>query len=177
MLTKNEILIIGFGSDILTDDDISARLVKDIRESGLVSNADYCSFLTSSMDLIEHFSDYQIIILIDAVKTNKYPVGELIKFDIEHLDYTLHLSNFHDHSFPEIINAGCKCGYRITNEIHFFGVEIEEAHVFSSELSEHLQKLYPDVKMNLIEAIHRLIERVNHRNSCTSHKIPEHENI
>ena len=170
MFNQSKILVIGFGSDILTDNGISARLVKDLENSELFPEAEYCTFLTSSMDMIDCFSGYQTIVLIDAMKTNNYTVGKLLKLDINDLDYTLHLSNFHDHGFSEILESARKCGYELTTDVHVYGIEIEEAYVFSSHLSEKLQQAYSDVKLDITVVIRNLIEIIKH-------KILKYENI
>ena len=158
MERQNKILVVGFGSDILTDDDISARLIRDVELSDIFPNIYCCSFLTSSMDLIESLCDYKSLILIDAMKSNKYHVGKLKRLQLEEVGCTLHLSNFHDHGFSEILQTARKCGFNISTDVYVYGIEIEESHVFSTKLSENLQNAYLDLRQEIIEVIHQQIE-------------------
>ena len=161
MNKQNKILVVGFGSDILTDDAVSARLIKDIELSDLFLDIDCCNFITSSMDMIENLCGYKSLLLIDAIKSGKYTIGGLTSLKLDEVDCTLHLSNFHDHSFSEILETARKCGYKISSDVHVYGIEVEESHVFSAQLSENLKLVYSDVKNKATEVIRNLIKNLN----------------
>jgi len=75
-----KILILGIGNDILKDDGIGPRLVKDLQKEAF---PEVICFKTSSMgglEILELIREYHTVLILDAIKTKDGIPGEVYYF-------------------------------------------------------------------------------------------------
>ena len=157
MSSNPEILILGIGNEILTDDGIGVKIVKLLEKNFNNVSINYETIWVGGLDLIEVFDGYKIIIIIDAIKTGEKEPGFIWDLTPENFRDTLHLSNIHDLTFIEAINAGRKLGYKIPETIHILAIEILEDMVFSNEFSPQIQDCYENIFENVEDRLDRII--------------------
>ena len=157
MSSDPEILILGIGNEILTDDGIGVKIVKLLEKNFNNVSINYETIWVGGLDLIEVFDGYKIIIIIDAIKTGEKEPGFIWDLTPENFRDTLHLSNIHDLTFIEAINAGRKLGYKIPETIHILAIEILEDMVFSNEFSPQIQDCYENIFENVEDRLDRII--------------------
>ncbi|MGA3015155.1 MAG: hydrogenase maturation protease [Bacteroidales bacterium] len=140
-----KILILGIGNDILKDDGIGPRLVKDLQKE--VFPEDIC-FKTSSMgglEILELIREYHTVLILDAIKTKDGIPGEVYYFNPSDFHETMHLSNLHDVNFITAIELAKKIKLSIPENIHIIAVEIVEDLEFGRSLSPELEEKYPEI--------------------------------
>ena len=157
MSSNPEILILGIGNEILTDGGIGVKIVKLLEKNFNNVSINYETIWVGGLDLIEVFDGYKIIIIIDAIKTGEKEPGFIWDLTPENFRDTLHLSNIHDLTFIEAINAGRKLGYKIPETIHILAIEILEDMVFSNEFSPQIQDCYENIFENVEDRLDRII--------------------
>jgi len=159
-------LIVGFGSQILSDDGIGAKITLDLKKCLDNSCFDFQTELTFSLDTIEILRDYSHLILIDAMIGQDKP-GTIRYYSMEDSPKSIHLSNFHDIPFKDSILLGRRLGFRITDDIQIITVEIKDNLTFSKQLSNELTPLY-----------HRIIDTIslNIPKNLTA-RINKHKNL
>jgi hydrogenase maturation protease len=157
MSSDPEILILGIGNEILTDDGIGVKIVKLLEKNFNNVSINYETIWVGGLDLIEVFDGYKIIIIIDAIKTGEKEPGFIWDLTPENFRDTLHLSNIHDLTFIEAINAGRKLGYKIPESIHVLAIEILEDTVFSKEFSSEIQHCYDRILESIVNKIKKII--------------------
>ena len=158
-------IILGLGSEILTDDGIGSKIVRSLEEQSLFSNFDYKTALTGGLDILEIIKDYDHVLIIDAIKTAKYPAGTLLYFASENYLETVHLSSIHDADFQTIIELGNNLSYNMPQTIDIIAIEVKEIYEFSSNLSEYLENSFPDILQNIKKW---LLKRFNLQHSLHS---------
>ena len=94
-----KILILGIGNDILSDDAIGPKLVTRLKTELQLNEVSFCSLAKGGMEIIEFISDYEKVVLIDAIRTNEVDPGTVFHMTPDDFKETLHLSSFHDMSF------------------------------------------------------------------------------
>ncbi len=163
----NKTLILGLGSEILTDDGIGLRLVSDLEkvltfqvEKNLkgrkVRQIDFKTCLTGSLDLLEIIKDYNTLIILDATKTQNGIPGNIYKYSLNNYKDTIHLQNIHDISFQDTLKLGKRIGLIIPGKVEIFAIEIFDNLTFSSSLSAVLVNKYPQILKDIKNQIEEL---------------------
>jgi hydrogenase maturation protease len=148
-------LVLGLGNEILTDDGIGLRLVSDLENLYSDADLDFRTSALGGLELLDIISDYDEVILVDALKTGLQPPGTVQSFVPEEFQDTLHLSNLHDISFLTALELGKRTGVMIPCSIRIIGVEIIEDRVFSAEFSPCIAGMY-----------NQILEKVSHLVQC-----------
>lgn len=139
----NDSLILGFGSEILSDEGIIQRIIHQLKQ--YFPNTDYKLFSTLSLDVLEEIAGYKKIVILDTIKTIDSVPGRVDMFTINNYSPTLHLENLHDISLPVLIKVGKQTGYTITDEISIITIEILDYLTISTRLSPAISDLYHSI--------------------------------
>jgi hydrogenase maturation protease len=148
-------LILGFGSDALSDDGLPVRLVHDL-ESSL--NPDKFDFETSpigGLELLELLKGYEKAILIDSQLTGRRNPGEISVFTPENFEETFHLSSQHDLSFHDALRLSKEMEIPFPSEIQIIAIEIVENKRLSFEFSEEIKVKY----LAIFERVNSILSR------------------
>ena len=162
-LTKNnDILILGLGSGILTDDGLPLKIVADLQKDKLVEGLHFRTANTGGLDMLDHFSGFSTVIIIDTFTTKKGIPGKVRCFtpgDDEFVE-TFHLSSYHDTTFSLTLALGKKLGLHIPEQIWILAIEIIEGLEFSTQSSEMIESAYPDILREVKETIDHVIRHI-----------------
>jgi hydrogenase maturation protease len=142
---EEKILVLGIGNDILRDDGIGPRLVKDLRNMDHPGNLRFETCAMGGLEVLELIRDYHTVLIIDAIKTENGEPGEVYYFKPSDFRETLHLSNLHDVNFITAIELGRRIKLNIPENIHIVAVEILEDMEFGRTLSPELEIKYPEI--------------------------------
>lgn len=154
-------LILGLGSNILTDAGIGLRLVDDLQNSGLNNKADFKTAFLCSLEILELIEGYKTLIIIDGIKSEEGRIGNVKVFSLAEFHPTIHLINIHDFEFSQIIELGCLLGLKIPEEIRIISIEIKDNLTFSEQLSPELAQEYKKVRSKVIVQIKDIIEALS----------------
>ena len=142
-MKTEKILVLGIGNDILTDDGIGPKLVRDLGKMDIPMEVTFNTASVGGLELLETVSGYSRIFIIDAIRTQGGRPGNVYFLSPDDFRQTMHISNLHDISFLTALKLGDKLDYELPSEIMIIAVEIAEDLEFSEELSPALQKQYP----------------------------------
>lgn len=153
-MSAKDILILGFGSDILSDEGLAIRLLDDLKNKWS-KQADINTFLTFSLDVIHEISGYNTLYLIDTFENGN--AGNLQTFSIENYKQTLHLNNYHDISLSDGIKLGVKLGLKMPSEIHIMAISISNIGFINNSLSPEIEENYTQILMELESVLNESI--------------------
>ncbi|MFC2136852.1 hydrogenase maturation protease, partial [Bacteroidota bacterium] len=105
-MANDKALLLGLGSDILSDEGIGIRIIQLLEHTNLRLITDFKTLNIGSPELIEIIKDYKKVFIIDAIKTKSKQVGEIHYLDLNNFQKTINLSNPHDIPFIDTINLG-----------------------------------------------------------------------
>ena len=159
MLTdKNQILILGMGNDILTDDGIGIKITKELQKTFTSPNIVFNTLSLGGMEIIEYLRDFQKVIIIDAIKTLNGIPGAVYQLKPADFKETTHLSNVHDISFLTALKLAKKLDIEITDNILIIAVEIVEDMVFGDDFTPQIQEKYSDILIEVNEIVKNIIK-------------------
>jgi len=161
-MENNKALVLGIGSDILSDEGIGIRLIHLLKKTNISLIADFITLNIGSPELIEIIKNYKKVFIIDAIKTKTKPVGEIHCIDLKNFQNTINLSNPHDISFIDTINLGKLLYKNFSPKIFIYAIEIENEFEISNDLSEQLFSKITDIADNIVYHIQN--ELINKKN-------------
>lgn len=153
-----DVLILGFGSEILSDESIVPRIFQQLKNE--ISEVEYSLYLTLSLDLLNDINGYSKIIVIDTVKTRQGSPGYVQCYSLRNYQPTLHLENIHDISFPDMAELGKLLDYSIPEDISIIAIEIVDHETITNELSPLISLAYTSIYSKVLQMIRSQITSV-----------------
>lgn len=147
---SEKILVLGIGNDILKDDGIGPRLVKDLQKETFPESICFKTSSMGGLEILEMIREYHTVLILDAIKTKEGAPGDVYYFNPEDFHETMHLSNLHDVNFITAIELAKKIKLSIPENIHIIAIEILEDLEFGRSLSPELEEKYPKI----LERVH-----------------------
>ena len=155
-MQNKEILIIGLGNEILSDDGIGPRLVKSLAR--MIDNTNF-KFVTAScggLEIMEYIRGYKKAVIIDAIRTLHGTPGNVYTFTASDFRETSNLSNFHDVNFLTALQIGNSLELDLPSDLNIIAVEIKEDREFSENLTPLLEKKYNDI----LEEVYTIVNKI-----------------
>jgi hydrogenase maturation protease len=152
------ILILGIGNDILSDDGIGPRLVEEIEKKMNQPDVTFLTAAAGGMDILELIRDFPKVIIIDAIKTENGVPGTVYYLTPSDFRETLHISSFHDISFLTALDLGEKLAIAIPKQIHIIAIEIVEDLIFSDQFSPRIAEKYDHIRQEVMEMVQKLVK-------------------
>jgi hydrogenase maturation protease len=142
---QKDILILGIGNDILTDDAIGPKIVKRLQEDLSHDNISFLTAATGGLEILEMIRNYHKVVIIDAIKTKDGIPGTIYYLTPENFKETLHISSFHDVSFLTALKLAAKLEIPVPARIDIIAIEIAEDLTFSNDFSEEIAPKYDNI--------------------------------
>ena len=156
-MTEKKTLILGLGNDILTDDGIGPRLVRDLVPMIDNPNVQFHTASCGGLEIMEYIKGYDKVIFIDAIRTSEGKPGDVNYFIPSDFRETLHLSSLHDINFLTALELGNSLNMGLPVDLHIIAVEIIEDMEFSEEFTLPLKEKYPGILENVFAIIEQVI--------------------
>lgn len=156
-MPSKDTLVLGFGSDILSDEGIAIRLVNDLKRKW-EKHADFLTHLTFSLDVLNDIAAYKRLVLIDANLSKK--IGEVQCYSIDEYPDTLHLVNYHDISLKGGIEYAQKIGFEVPEYIGIITISISQLGFIHDDFSKELSRKYKSILSEIEQLIEDFIFQV-----------------
>lgn len=151
---NSQILVLAMGNEILADDSIGPRILRDLKRlHPRLPVKFHCSAL-GGLEVLDLIRNFDHVLIIDSIKTGSGEIGDVYLFEPEAFMETQNLSSLHDISFLTAVELGYKLGIDMPAVIRIIAIEILENRVFTEELTPLLELRYPEI---LSEVSHFLI--------------------
>ena len=155
--SKTDILILGIGNDILTDDALGPKLVRRLETDLKGEGLSFHTAAAGGMEIIEFIVGYPKVIIIDAIRTKEGVPGTVYHFTPANFKETLHLSSFHDMNFLTALKFAEKLDLQLPEQINIIAIEIVDdlnfSNDFSPEITRKLDQVCSNVKDMLMELL------------------------
>ena len=129
--------IVGLGNELLGDDGIGIAAARKLRADNTVC-ADIVDCNLTGVSLLDVLSGYSKVIFIDAVRTKKHAVGDLVELNVNNFRSIPSVSPHHT-GLPELIDISRKLGIEFPDEIRIIAVEIEDCLTVGATLSKAVE--------------------------------------
>lgn len=149
MLESSNIILLGLGSEILTDDGLGSKIVNLLKENPEFQGISCNTSLMGGLEILEFIKDFNHAVIIDAIKTGQNPIGTVLYFTSENYIETTHLSSIHDADFQTMLSFGHQLYYKMPEKIDIIAIEVLEIYEFSDTLSPELEEQFSTIVENI----------------------------
>ncbi len=155
---RERTLIIGFGSEILTDDGIALKIIDELK-LGEIDAVDFESVNLIGLENIELFTFYHRVILLDATTNIELKIGDVNHYLLDDFQESLHLVNFHDLSIHQLIEFARMLKMDVSDNIHVITIRVSEVEAFGYQLSEPLNNKYSDIYKEVLGKVKMILKQ------------------
>lgn len=148
---RGPILVLAMGNDILADDGAAwgaARLLKQEPLDGV----DILETAEAGLALLELLEGYDQVVLIDSVKTGRFPPGTIIEFNPADLQKVVAPSP-HYAGLPEVLALAERLNLNFPKRLRIFAMEVENPFEIREGLSPAVEAALPEMARRVREAI------------------------
>ena len=158
--TSARILVLGLGNDILCDDAIGLRVVREVRRR-LQPDEPIDAQETEEMGLclLDYISGYRALVLVDSIQRGTIPPGSVHEVQADDLE-SLPGSSPHFLGVGETLALGRELGLPMPERIRIFAIEVEQPHLLSTEMTAPLQSALPDLARRVLGAARGLAQAI-----------------
>lgn len=150
-------LVIGLGNPILGDDGVGWVVAREVeaRLGGAAPDIEVDCLAIGGISLMEHMIGYERVILIDALKTGRYPQGAVAILRLDELAGLRHnhSTSAHDAALDTALAMGRKAGADLPEDRNIAVVAIESQQVY-----DFAQELTPEIAAAVPQAVERVME-------------------
>jgi len=157
-MLNRKTLIMGLGNEILSDDGIGPRLVRNLSEMIDDPDVKFTSAFCGGLEIMEHIRDYGKAVIIDAIHTRNGNPGNVYYFTPADFRETSNLSNLHDVNFITALHLGNILDLNLPSDLHIIAVEIIEDREFSEKLTPLLEFRYPEILKEVSALVKKIID-------------------
>jgi hydrogenase maturation protease len=158
---NKDILILGVGNDILTDDGIGPKIVKQLSQEIIDDRICFDNVCLGGLEILEYIRGYKYVYFIDAIKTIDGKIGDVYFLQTSDFKETSHLSNLHDVSFLTALKMGEELNFDIPLSIRIAAVEILEDMEFNVELTPQLAEKYDEAYYEVHSEIQKWLDEIS----------------
>ena len=143
------------GNKLFGDDGVGIVIVERLKKLlDEYENVDIEETSWGGFRIIDLLSGYQSVIIIDALRTTKKPIGFIHRFDYKDLINSVRMVSFHDINFATAVELAKLMDIPMPEKIKILGIEVGETDQFTEELTQ-------DVKNSVNVCINIILEEIN----------------
>jgi hydrogenase maturation protease len=159
-------LVLGLGNPILGDDGVGWHVAEQVRRRLATSPEDRSASVEvecaaqAGLGLMERMIGYDRAILVDAVRTGRWPVGAVHRLALEEIPEPCagHLASAHDASLQAALALGRRLGAALPARITVVAVEARTVHEFSVGLTPAVADAVPKAADMVLATLRELPE-------------------
>jgi hydrogenase maturation protease len=149
--SQGQILILGLGNTILSDDGVGIYVAREIGKQLQSSSVIVKEASVGGLELLDLLVGFRKVVLIDAVLTGRFHVGAVMKMSPEDFRGGSALARHHV-GLNEALGLARRLGMNIPDEIVIYGIEVKDILTFSESCT-------PEVSANIARVAEEIIDR------------------
>jgi len=134
-------LILGIGNPILTDDGVGIKIAQRLKEENV--KLEVIETSEAGITLLDLIVDYNKLIIIDSIKTEKGKPGDLYRLELEDLKPSKDFSSSHGIGIVTAFELGQRLGYRMPKSVSIYAVNIKDNTTFGEKCTEEVEQRIP----------------------------------
>ena len=152
-MSAADTLVLGLGNDILADDAIGLRVVRELeRTFERERQIDFRETSEMGLALLDFITGYSKVILVDSIQTGRAQVGAIHQFEACALPG---LTNRTPHflGVRETLALGRKLGLLMPKEVRIFAIEVLDPFTLSEEMTPPMLRALPVIVARIARAL------------------------
>ena len=142
-------LILGVGNPILTDDAVGIKIAQKLKEEN--PKLEVIETSEAGIALLDLITGYDKLIIIDSIKNEQGKPGELYKLGLEDLKPAKDFSSSHGIGIATAFELGQRLGCRMPKFVDIYAVNVKDNSTFGEECTEEVKERIPFITKQIIE--------------------------
>jgi hydrogenase maturation protease len=150
------VLVLGLGNDILTDDAVGLRIVDSLRPHFAADpEVELKTTTEMGLALLDEIADREALVLVDAVQTGRVPAGHVS--EIDPADLTGPLTTVpHFLGLRETLALGALLGLPMPRRVRIVAVEVADPFTLGTELTPAVAAAVPQAAEKVATLAHAM---------------------
>ncbi len=150
------VLLLGLGNDILTDDAIGLRVVRQLQpELAGHPTIEVRETTEMGLALLDFMTGYSAVIIVDSIQTDRAAPGTVHELDAAALQQLTGRTP-HFLGVKETLALGRQLELAMPEQIRIFAIEVADPFTLSTALTPALQSALPQIVNRIAAAVRRL---------------------
>ncbi len=146
---KNRLTIIGLGNEMLSDDGLGIRVVRELKNRLDDRSVAFEELSVGGLQLFDYLVGTEECIIVDAIKTGTQPAGTLLRFVQTADNEPVTLTSSHQIDLGQILGLARFMGASLPKRLTVYGIEADDITTFRESCTEQVSKAIP----KLVDAI------------------------
>ena len=156
--TPRQLLLLGLGNDILTDDAVGLFVVRELRPKlAAYPSIDVCETTEMGLALLDFITGYRTVVIVDSIQTGKVPPGFVHELDAPALNQLTGRTP-HFVGVSETLALGQKLGLAMPEQVRIFAIEVKDPFTVGTALTPSLQSALPGIVQRIALALQTLVQ-------------------
>lgn len=154
--TAARVLLLGLGNDILTDDAIGLRVIRQLQP--LLAehpNLEVRETTEMGLALLDFLTGYSAVFIVDSIQTGRAAPGTVHELDAAALQQLTGRTP-HFLGVSETLALGRQLGLAMPKQVKIFAVEVQDPFTLSTDMTPALESALPAIVDRIADAARRL---------------------
>lgn len=141
------LVIIGLGNELLADDGVGIRVVRELQERLLADDIAFEELSVGGLQLLDYLVGHEHCIIVDAVMTGAYPPGTIYRFVQAPSDkpINIRLTSSHQIDLFQIVELAKLLKADIPRTITVYGIEPSDVTTFNNRCTGPVSTAIPQL--------------------------------
>lgn len=144
-------LVLGLGNDLLADDGIGIYAARALA-APLQGRADVQECSICGIALMEIFTGFQRVVVIDAIQTGSHPPGTILVLVPADLDAVVAPSP-HYAGLPEMFALATQLGLDFPREFVIFAMEVQDPYTVGGDMTPLVAAALPELVQRVLAQV------------------------
>ncbi|NLL19148.1 MAG: hydrogenase maturation protease [Clostridia bacterium] len=162
-------IVIGLGNPILADDGVGIVTVERIAQQVEHPLVDFQWCSLAGFELLDLLVGYDKAIIVDSIKTGKYPVGQVMELEADSLMSTVRLASVHDINLATALELGRMLALPVPAEITIYVVEVADNTTFREGCCREVAAAVPLLEKAVINLLTERYEDLSVKGGVAHH--------
>jgi hydrogenase maturation protease len=140
---KSRLTIIGLGNEMLSDDGLGIRVVRDLKNRLNDRSVAFEELSVGGLQLFDYLIGTEECIIVDAVMTGSQPAGTLLRFIQTADNEPVALTSSHQIDLGQILGLARFMGASLPKRLTVYGIEADDITTFRESCTEQVSQAIP----------------------------------
>jgi hydrogenase maturation protease len=155
--TNHQLLILGLGNDILTDDAVGLHVVRQLqRRLAGRPGVDIRETTEMGLALLDFITGYAAVVIVDSIQTGRQAPGFLHELEAAALTQATGRTP-HFLGVSETLALGRRLGLPMPERVKVFAVEVEDPFTLGTEMTPAIRSALPLAVERVLDSVRGLM--------------------
>ncbi len=135
--------IIGLGNELLSDDGLGIRVVRELRTRLPAGDATLEELSVGGLQLLDYITGRAECVVVDAVASGAHPPGTIYRCVVENPECTIPVRSSHQIDLMQVVRLAGLLGADLPRRIVIYGIEAADITTFHEGCTDAVSRAIP----------------------------------